>query len=157
MSEKTSRIILTIEAVLIVLPITGMGIYLTIGEIASVFWNPSILNIASAILALMSTTAIVSGWRLFIAFLRGGASKLQTQHIGWWLALLAGLLILIGSLTSNLLPPSPEYSPMWTFRFNFDLFIYASPLLIPLIHLALEKFVRKSSVEIPPQRPSGAS
>lgn len=143
MSEKTSRIILIIEAILIVLPITGLGIYLTVEEIISVFWNQSLLDIALAILALMSTVAIVSGWRLFVAFIRGGARNLQNQHIGWWLALLAGVLVLIGSLISIILPPSPEYSNMWEFRLIFNLFILASPLFIPLIHLALEKFVRK--------------
>lgn len=150
MSEKTSRIILTIEAILIVLPITGMGVFSSASLIDSIFWRQSIHNITLVILTLISTTAIVSGWRLFIAFFRGGASNLQNQHIGWWLALLAGILVLIGSLASNLLPASSEYSDMWWFRFDFDLFIYASPLLIPLSHLALEKFVRKSTDETTP-------
>jgi hypothetical protein len=113
-----------------------------------VFWNQSTFNIALAILALMSTTAIVSGWRLFIAFVRGGARNLQKRHFGWWLTLLVGVLILIGSLISNILPPSPGLSRKWWFRWDFNIFILAFPLLIPLIHLALEKFLRKPAGEI---------
>jgi len=148
MSEKTSRIILIIEAVL-TLPISGLAVFAAGMFIVDIFRYSSVSYvITSGILALISLAAIVSGWRLFIAFYRGGAHNLQKQHIGWWLALLAGILILIGSLISNLLPPSPEYSNMWIFRLSFDLFIYASPLLIPTIQLALEKFARKPAGEI---------
>lgn len=142
MSEKTSRIILIIEAVL-ALPISGLAVFASGLFTVEMFSHFRFHRIALGILALISLSAVMSGWRLFIAFLRGGASKLQKQHFGWWLVLLAGVLVLVGSLISVILPPSPEYSAMWTFRFDFDLFISASPLLIPLTHLALEKFLRK--------------
>jgi hypothetical protein len=148
MSEKTSRTILIIEAVLIVLPITVMALIESGILIMFMFQFFGLFYVvALGILALISLAAIVSGWRLFIAFFRGGANNLQKQHFGWWLALLAGVLVLIGSLVSNILPRSPAYSDMWMFRDDFNLFMFASPLLIPLIHLALEKFIRKSTDE----------
>jgi len=108
------------------------------------------LNVAKElpIAILIILIILASWWRLFIAFIRGGSNNLHKQHLGWWLALLAGAVILIGCLISNFLPRSPEYSRMNAFRleliFSWDEF----RLLIPLIHLALEKFVRKPTGEI---------
>jgi hypothetical protein len=148
MSEKISRIILTIEAILIVLPITGLAIFATYALIVNLF-PPSLPIIFFVILALINLAAILSGWRLFIAFLRGGASNLQKHHSIWWLMILAGLLILIVSLLVVIILPSLGHTyKIRTASFILFGFLYASPLLIPLIHLALEKFVRKPTGEI---------
>jgi hypothetical protein len=147
MSEKTSRIILIIEAVLIVLPITGLAVFeawLTLEPTAH--WR--IDYIYSKILVLLCLVLIAAGWRLFSAFLRGGANNLQKIHSGWWLMLLIGVLIFVGTLISISLPRTAGPSAIEEIQFILRTFIFASPLLIPLIHLALEKFTRKPTGEI---------
>jgi hypothetical protein len=101
--------------------------------------------IALGILALICLLSIISGGKLFIAFIRGGINDLKRHRFGWWAIIFAGVLVLIGSLFSNLLPPSVEYSEWWSFRFTFNVFVFGSPALIPLCHLALERIFRKSS------------
>jgi hypothetical protein len=151
MSEKTSRIILIIEAVLIVLPITILAILLSIIVLLQngIYSAHSIFSTSFALpFILISLAAILSGWRLFIAFLRGGASNLQEKHIFWWWVLMEGVLVIIASWTFFLLPAPSKHSIIWYIRIDFSKFILASPLLIPLTHLALEKFVRKPAGKI---------
>jgi hypothetical protein len=147
MSEKTSRFLLILEAIIIALPLSGLGVFASIFLIGDIFQFPRLFYVvALGILALISLSALASGWRLFIIFLRKGRDELKSQHFGWWIVILAGVLVLVSSLISNLLPPSPEYSDWWMFRFSFDGFIYSAPLLIPFCHLALERFLRKPKI-----------
>lgn len=149
MSEKLSRIILSVEAVLIVLPFIWVA---GIKTLLIIFTVSDLLNVAKefSITILIILMILASWWRLFIAFIRGGSSNLHKQHLGWWLALLAGAVILIGCLISNFLPRSPAYSRMDAFRFELESFWGAKRLLIPTIHLALEKFLRKPTGETAP-------
>ena len=64
--------------------------------------------------------------------------------------MLIGALILFGTLFGWLPPDYPVFSIMGEIKFILRIFSLASPLLIPLIHLALEKFVRKSTDVTPP-------
>ena len=160
MSEKTSRIILSIEAILIVLPITVLALleswWAIIGPNPQ--WHPPNIYAKilmwksyyplSKILILICLASLTSGWQLFFAFLRGGSNSLKKMHFGWWLLLLIGVLIFVGTLISISLPRTAGPSPIEEIQFFLGTFIFASPLLIPLIHLALEKFVRKPAGEI---------
>lgn len=148
MLEKCDRFLLIAEAILIALPITLMA-FLWYYMYAHVLFEPAmfavhrIADIALGMPALMSLLAIFSGWRLFVVFLLGGASRLRRQTWGWWAILAAGVLLLLGSLLSNALPSSPPGSAAASFRNGFDLFLLAAPLLIPLCHLGLERLLRK--------------
>lgn len=148
MLEKWDRVLLIAEAILIALPITLMA-FLWYYMYARVLFEPAIsaayrtADTALGLPALMSLLAILSGWRLFGVFLLGGASRLQRQPWGWWAILAAGVLLLLGSLLSNALPSSPLGSAAALFRDNFNYFLLAAPLLIPLCHLGLERLSRK--------------
>lgn len=143
MQGKTSRILLILEALLIAMPVTGMAILTSASALSNAIQYPHMPNfIAEGCLSLFSVIAIGSGWRLFIIYLRGGASMLQRQNNYWWVVTCGGALILAASLISNLLPPSPEYSAWWMFRLNFGMYIAGAPLFIPLCHLAAERFLR---------------
>ncbi len=143
MTEKTSRSLFMIEAVLIALPLSGLGILESVSLIMDIFHYPELFYVwALGLLAFICLLSIGCGIRLFVVFIRRGISALREQHLGWWIIVFAGVLVLIGSLFSNLLPPSIEYSEWWNFRFSFDLFIFGSPVLIPLCHLALERYYR---------------
>ena len=147
MTEKTSRILLILEAVLIATPLTFLALVATYLHVSDLFKFPMLAYvIALGLLTLLSLGAIASGWRLFAAFLLGGTSELKRQHPAWWVMILAGVLILFGSFVSKLLPPSPEYSMWWSFRFDFDMFTLCAPILIPLCHLAAERVLRQTSL-----------
>ena len=139
MSKKTSRLLLILEAIIIATPLTGLAI------LASILLTTSSYDLVLGILAIISLFAIGSGWRLFIIFFRRGVNELKSQHFGWWVIIFVGVLVAIGSLISNLLPPSPEYSRWWMFRLSFDGFVYGLPMFIPFCHLALESLLRKSN------------
>ena len=146
MSEKISRSLFIVETILIALPLSSLGVLVSVSHILDVFEYPKLFYIvALGILAFICLLSIGSGGRLFIVFIRGGINDLRKQHFGWWVIIFAGVLVLIGSLFSNLLPPSIEYTDWWSFRFNFDVFIFGSPVLIPLCHLVLERVFRKSN------------
>ena len=144
MPANTTRVLLILEAVLIATPISGLAILESGLLLDEAIRFPRLwYTLALGVLALISLSSIVSGWRLFIVFLRGGQNKLQSQHFGWWSVILVGVLVLVGSLISNLLPPSPEYSYWAAFRFSYNGFVLGSPLLIPFCHLAIERFLRR--------------
>ena len=146
MSEKISRSVFIVETVLIALPLSGLGVLVSVSHILDVFEYPTLFYVvALGILAFICLLAIGSGGKLFIVYIRGGINELRKQHFGWWLVIFAGVLVLIGSLVSNLLPPSREYTAWWDFRFSFNIFVFGSPVLLPLCHLALEAIFRKSN------------
>ena len=147
MSNSTSRNLLIGEAVAIGLPISVLALLAT-----GFFVNQTRRLIGftfvevQAILSVLSLAAIGSGWRLFFAYLRGGVENLRRQHSAWWAMTLMGLLILLAALVSSILPPSCEYSFWWNLRMSFNGFALAFPLLIPLAHLAYERFMRKNTM-----------
>ena len=144
MPEKTSRFILILEAALIGFPLSGLAVWGSIILIIEAIKFRYGVSIAIGVLAFLGLLAIGSAWRLFIIYLSKGIKELKSQSFGWWALILTGVLILIASFISNVLPPSPEYSRMWNFRAIFDAAIFGSPMLIPIIHLAIERYFRNT-------------
>ena len=149
MSEKTSRSLFIVETVLIALPLSCLGVFESVSLIINAidaFMYPQLFYVvALGMLAFICLLSIGSGGKLFIVFIHGGINDLRKQHFGWWLIVFAGVLVLVGSLVSNLLPPSREYTAWWDFRFSFNVFVFGSPVLIPFCHLVLERTFRKSN------------
>jgi hypothetical protein len=142
MPEKTSRIILIIEITLTVGPISLGAIFATFGLLLNVISPTSLISIVLVVLAFFSLFAIASGWILFIVFFQGGGAALHRTHFIYWIASLIGCVILVASFTSYLMPPSPGYSDWWHFREHFNYFASGLALILPLGHLAAERFVR---------------
>lgn len=144
MSQKVSRNLLIVEAVVIALPVS---FFATIATVLFVGSARRAVGFAFydwlAVLSILCLTAIFSGWYLFVAYLRGGTSLLQKQSVGWWIMIGVGMLILIASIISRLLPPSLPYSTWDLFRSDLQKFTSALPVLIPFGHLAYERFIRK--------------
>ena len=144
MSEKTSRFLLILEVIFIVLPLSFLALFISVLDI----WSMSkYLNQYAVVtygsVFLISLVAIASVWQLIIAYLRGGVTNLRRQHSGWWVMALVGVLILIASFISNESPHPSELSASDFFRGAFDNFRYGALLLIPLYHVAFERFRRK--------------
>ncbi len=145
MPEKMSRLLLIIEAILIATPLSLLALADTFLLVSDAFEFPALSYVvALSFLALFSLAAIASGWRLFATFLRGGTKELKHRNSAWWFVILTGVLILLSSIISKLLPPSPEYSAWSEFRFQFEAFALSTPILVPLCHLAAERFLRRS-------------
>jgi hypothetical protein len=144
MSMKTSRILLIVEAIIIATPISILAFMVSFMLITDIFWSNFRLNIVvHGVLSFISLVAIVSGWLLFVAFISGGTIELRRQPFFMWLMIIPGLMILIGSLIESQLPLSKSPSIWWYFRVDSDMYRLSAPLLIPLVHLVLERFVRK--------------
>ena len=146
MSNKTSRTLLIVEAIIIALPVSLLATLVT-----GFYVNQARRLIgfdyvdAQAIFSLLSLAAICSGWRLFGAYFRGGADNLRRQHTAWWAVTGLGVLILLAAWISRVIPPTPAYSFWSSFQLSFEGFVYASPILIPLVHLAFERFVTRTA------------
>ncbi len=146
MSEQMSKNLLIVEAILIVAPLTFLASLETYLQVSSLIEFPSLFYVvALGLLASLNLMAIISVWRLFVAFFHGGRSELKNQHPVWWVIIFIGVIILLGAIISNLLPPSPEYSDWWSFREDFNLFAFSAPILIPMCHLAAERVLRRGN------------
>ena len=146
MSEKISRLLLILEVVFIALPLSCLA---TVASLLAIWDMSKYLTLYSVVMYgsvfLISLLAIMSGWLLTFAYLRGGVISLRRQHFGWWVLTLVGVAILVGSFISYEQPYPIELSVSFFFRGTFDSFRYGILLLIPLCHLALEKFLRQSN------------
>ena len=145
MSEKMSRIIFVGELILIVLP---LFISLSIGTIFQIYTTVVYFmshQLALVIIAIMSFAASLSGLVISVAFLQQRSTGLRQlkPHL-WWLAFL-GALIAIVAWVSMQLSPSQPYSTMAMFRDEFKFFALGLPIIIPFIHLLLEKYLRQET------------
>ncbi len=155
MSEKISQRILIGELIIIVLPLSLVLFFYTFLLIFSrlsnfqwsfiVDWNLSYLfDMILSLFALLACVSIVAGLVISQKFLRYGKAGLDTIGIIWWILSFLGATIAISAKIVPLLPPSPERSPMYWFRIEFEVFEYGIPVLMPLIHLLDEKYFRKT-------------
>lgn len=89
--------------------------------------------------------AVLAAWVLILSYLRAGADGLRARGPAWWMVAGAGAVIVLAAALSTALPPSVEYSNMWVFREQLELFRFGVPLLFPLAHLLVERARRASS------------
>ena len=145
MSEKTSRIIFVGELIVIVLP---LFILLSIATIIQIYTTLAYFMSHHLVLSLIagaSYVALLSGVVISITFLQQGTTGLHhvKTHL-WWFAFL-GVAIALTSWVSMQFPPSLPYSTMAMFRDEFKLFTLGLPIIVPLIHLLLERYFRKET------------
>jgi len=156
MSEKTSQRILIGELIIIVLPLSLVLFFYTFifiySRISNFQWSfivdrnlTHLFDMILPLFALLACVSIAAGLVISQKFLRNGKAGLDTIGIIWWILAFLGAAIAISAKTVPLLPPSPERSPMYWFRIEFEVFKFGIPVLIPLIHVLLEKYFRKNS------------
>jgi hypothetical protein len=102
-----------------------------------------LFDIVLDLFALLACVSIISGLVISQKFLRHGKVGLDATGIIWWILSFLGGVIAIAARIVPLLPPSPERSAIFWFRIEFEAFKNGIPVLIPLIHLLLEKHTRK--------------
>jgi hypothetical protein len=156
MSEKISQRILIGEIIVIVLPLSLILFFytfvLTFSRIRdfqwSFLWNRNwhyLFDIVLDLFALLACISIISGLIIAQKFLKRGKEGLDTTRIIWWILSFLGGAIAIAAKIVPLLPPSPERSNLYWFRIEFEVFKFGIPVFIPLTHLLLEKYFRKTS------------
>ena|ERR1700722_5595184 len=148
MPESASRLLLAAEGLLIVLPISLVIYFLVLLDFVSLGHMPR-SYICVSLIFLPGLISLFFGWCLVLRFLHGGAATLRASpDYTWHFALFGAVLSLIG-LASGLIPwelfviipPDNEYpTPIPELR---GLMI-ALPLLIPYLHLVLERQFRRN-------------
>lgn len=156
MSEKTSQRILIGELIIIVLPLSLILFFYTFffiySRISKFQWSfivdrnlSYLFDMILSLFALLACVSVAAGLVISQKFLRNGKAGLDTIGIIWWILAFLGAAIAISAKLVPLLPSSPERSLMYWFRIEFEVFEYGIPVLIPLIHLLVEKYLRKTN------------
>jgi hypothetical protein len=134
-----SRVWLSLEMLFLAGPITVLFVASSWLFIVSPLGPYFPYGLALQLITVASAFAIVSGWYLAYIFVRRGSIELLNTTVGPWVIAFAGLLPALLSTASAHLPKSEPYSPMDNFRFNLDGFRLGWLLLLPLLHLLVER------------------
>jgi len=139
MTLRLSKVLLAIEAIVLVAPIT-----LLFSSIASEMLMSSLRFKSAWQIELLSLTIIATslagGWVLMIGFWRHGSAGLRTDSSIAWVLVLCGAistLLAVASLATgiqSLLLPGVDHV--------LGAFVWGLPLLVPLCHLLAERFLR---------------
>jgi hypothetical protein len=141
-SIRISRALLLVEAIVIVLPGTFYALW-GIGLMA-VLSGPSLRRLVYVLLiGALGLVPLVAGWRLITAFAKRGPKGLKATGAVWWALTVPGVLFALAAIGSWFVPfGSSWYNatalPRWS--------IVTAPALIPLAHLALERWCRRAAV-----------
>jgi hypothetical protein len=133
-----SRAVLLLEAVLIVLPGTVYAVWGMV--LLELLAGPSGSHqLYVLLIGVLGLVPLIAGWRLIGAFARNGPSGLRAVRGVWWALTLPGALFAVGAIASWWVPFGSSWwnataLPRWS--------IVTAPALIPLCHLALERWAR---------------
>ncbi len=143
MPESLSRVLLVIEALVILLPTTLLALYGSvffigagIGEgIGHIRRMPLLLDFAAL-------AALFALWSLVFRFVRGGRRALRASSRTQWATVgMGAVLALLGLVVVWADPSFPGSTSLW--EWGVGLLSFGSPALIPLAHLAIEARVRE--------------
>lgn len=136
MTILTSRIILGIETLIIVTPLSllfGYGLPVMFHD---AFYSPTAKAWALAVVGVIILTTLFCAWVLIVRFLFRGIGGLRSISIYWWvLPVITGGVSLAVTL-HVLFAKDIEPSALNTFGWGI-------PFLIPLVHLLLERWKRR--------------
>jgi len=123
---RISRIILGIEATILVLPLSLLFLWMVL---------PNILDLGSGldyITCAIVFAGITSAWRLIFAFTTAGGGGLLALSTFWWLiSAINALLVLVTFFSVTLSIEIPGL---------VGIFWWGSPLLVPFAHLIFEYY-----------------
>lgn len=139
MSERTSRVVLGIEALIICLPLTFLFF---LAALPSSFYflsrTQSAEDYAGAGASLIILGTLACAWLLIFSFVIRGGEALRKLTLYWWFfpLLSAGLALAatLRSWSAAVIEPSA-----------INAFGWGVPFLIPLLHLCAERWWRSSA------------
>jgi hypothetical protein len=131
---KMQKRVLLLEMVVFVLPIFVLFILGGYEILKNSIIYPSLADTLVSIIVVMVALVFISMFRLFLV---ACFNKNYSIKIDIVLVIIGGI-IAIASLISNMLPLKEDYSAMWQFRTDFNLFALGLPLVLVATHLAIE-------------------
>ena len=151
MTQRLSKILLALEALLLVVPITVL--FATIAS--DLFF--SFLQFSDAwqlglFVFVVIAASLVAGWSLMVAFWRHGPTRLRKGFSASWAIVLVGAACIV-SATAILVVGNPSHWPP-TVKQSLWALAWGLPLLVPLAHLLGERHLR-SAANTSPERTRG--
>lgn len=143
MNETLSRSLLALEAIGLLLPLSLLYGVLFILLFFDGTFNEFSGNPAFAIATLLAGAGLIALWRLLATGVISGIAALREVHRGWmrfcaliaaWVAV-AWLIMMLAQLFG-------DTAVSWSRFEGVVLGIYGAPALIPLLHLAAERYLR---------------
>jgi hypothetical protein len=142
---RGSRIAAAAEGVLVALPVTLMFMVFS----PSVLLEPALRSgdAGQAVLGALTLVAyagLLAGWVLLSSFVVGGIASLRRRHAAWWWTARVGAIVLLLGLAAFLAFDVPfDFRAWWWPGDDFKLFSFGGPLLLPHLHLELERRFRR--------------
>lgn len=151
MNERFSQVLVALEFAVLVFPFTVAPI----GVLALVLQDSlSLGNLAVVVAIVGCLIPQFAGWRLALAFVSGGSRYLRSwPPLWWWLGACGAIVLFVGCVAlviTSIVGPIPLASTPspnpWDFKPpSIQMLgggVFAAPLLIPLLHLWLERTKR---------------
>ena len=133
MDEKISRVLLTIEALILCLPLSILFIIkiipATIYFLGDEIYEPAYITITVNVLILIG---IISAWRLIFSFILRGHIALMNTPVIWWL--ISSVIVIFSVFAWLYANTAESYGPSSLLGFGWGIFF-----LPPYLHLLLER------------------
>lgn len=144
MKESTSKIVLGIEAVLLVLPVGGLLVIFVPWVFTEVL---STGNTVSLGIAVASIVPFLAGVWLMLGFWIHGAEGIRgTRRYAWIAAYVGAAVVILATIVTAIAVFVPALRRVAEVS---ALFMFGLPLLIPLMHLSLESIHRRPAIAAP--------
>jgi hypothetical protein len=138
-SELVSRVYMATIATIVCAPLSLLLVFGALpAQIARLSASPSPQAFADALGGLVLLAALACLWRLIAAFVGSGQRALRDLDLHWWALPLATAAVAV-ALTFRALTVADD-ARSW-----LDAFVWGAPLLIPLAHLAAERWLRSAA------------
>lgn len=150
MSEFRSKIVLTLEALFLALPVTFLAAVAVVGALAFLGKpHPEPYEIAQLSNYLLPIPSLMAGWFLIYRFLSQGSVGLRSAGNLSWTLIAFGTIVATAALLTRATFDIHgfENSPtsLGWFLVYFRELAFGLPALIPSLHLAAERAFRTSS------------
>jgi hypothetical protein len=141
MTESTSKIVLGIEAILLVLPVGGLLVIFVPWVLTEVRSGGSMVSLG---IAIASIVPFLAGVWLMLGFWLHGASGIRGKRRHAWTAAHVGAaLVIVATIVTVIAVFVPGLRGVAEVS---ALFMFGLPLLIPLMHLSLESIHRRPAI-----------
>lgn len=142
MTQRLSKILLALEAIVLVVPVTLLFSMVAFEMLLSSLrfetaWQFGLLSLV------IIATSLAAGWFLMVEFWRQGPARLRTiTRISWGVVLVGALSALVAVAFLAAGKPS-DWPPIA--RQSLWALAWGLPLLVPLGHLLAERFLRSAA------------
>ena len=141
MKESTSKIVLGIEAVLLVLPVGGLLVIFVPWVLTEVLSNGDTVSLGVAV---ASIVPFLAGVWLMLGFWLDGAEGIRGKRYAWIVAHVGAALVILATIVTGIAVFVPGLRRVAEVS---ALFMFGLPLLIPLMHLSLESIHRRPAID----------